>query len=124
MLFVYFLIHIENSDIVLQQSPLYNSTILKIQSKIQSDFMKAKEYSKTFEVVKPIYKFEKEWDFTTFKKNATNLSTIKKGIQSTRVMEKTLTNLRVAYTIGNITVETRDLKKQLMPTIASIMNGT
>ena len=70
-------------------------------------------------------KFKKQdWDFTTFKKNATNLSAIKKGIQSTRVMEKTLTNLRVAYTIGNITVETRDLKKRLMPTIASIMNGT
>ena len=37
-------------------------------------------------------------------------------------MEKTLTNLRVAYTIGNITVETRDLKRRLMPTITSIMD--
>ena len=44
------------------------------------------------------------------------------GITDTRSMEKTLTNLRVAYTIGNITVETRDLKRRLMPTITSIMD--
>ena len=47
---------------------------------------------------------------------------IKKGIQSTRAMEKTLINLRVANTIGNITVETRDLKKRLMPMISNIMD--
>ena len=47
------------SDIVLEKSPNFTKTILKITTLIENDFMKAKEYAKTFEVVKPIYQFEK-----------------------------------------------------------------
>ena len=46
-------------DIVLEKSPNFTKTVLKITTLIENDFMKAKEYAKTFEVVKPIYQFEK-----------------------------------------------------------------
>ena len=110
-------------DIVLNIDTVYTSTTKAITGRLQSDYHKASEYCKTFEVVKPIYLFEQNWDFENFKNKANgDLVLIKKGIQSTRAMEKTLINLRVANTIGNITVETRDLKKRLMPMISNIMD--
>ena len=110
-------------DIVLNIDTVYTSTTKAITGRLQSDYHKASEYCKTFEVVKPIYLFEQNWDFEDFKNKANgDLVLIKKGIQSTRAMEKTLINLRVANTIGNITVETRDLKKRLMPMIGNIMD--
>jgi len=88
------------SDIILYQSPTYTRTMQKISTLVLSDFQKAKEYAKTFEIVKPIYQFERDWNFEEFKQSATDLSSIKKGIQNTRAMETILTTLRVAYTTG------------------------
>jgi dynein heavy chain len=110
------------ADIVLGKSPEFGVYSKAISEQINKDFSSAELYARTFECVRPIYRFERSWDFEAFKKNATDLSSIKKGIQSTRAMERTLNMLRVTNSIGVITVETRDLKRRLMPTITSIMD--
>ena len=108
--------------IVLNNKPFLKS-VDEIVGKIHSNFEEAKDYSRSFKKIRPIFDYINTFDFELYKKTADDLSTVKSGIRKTREMENMLTHkMRITNRIGMMVVESRELKNTLMPRITSIMD--
>jgi len=87
-----------------------------IGEKVLQDFKDAKDYSKTFEQVMPIFVYNQEFDFERYKKrDDLSLQVIKKDMVVLSDWTKDLEKMRVGNTVGILHVESRKLRSSLVP---------
>lgn len=84
-------------------------------AKIISDYAEATEYVKIFDSVRPIYEYDKEWDFDEYSQRAHTVTSLKADMLQISTWEKELEKMRAGQTIGILHVESRKLKQTLIP---------
>uniref|UniRef100_K3WBQ7 AAA+ ATPase domain-containing protein n=1 Tax=Globisporangium ultimum (strain ATCC 200006 / CBS 805.95 / DAOM BR144) TaxID=431595 RepID=K3WBQ7_GLOUD len=84
-------------------------------AKIITDYGEAAEYVKIFDNVRPIYEYDKVWDFDEYAQRAHTVATLKTDMLQISTWEKELEKMRAGQTIGILHVESRKLKQTLIP---------
>lgn len=84
-------------------------------AKIICDYAEAAEYVKIFDNVRPIYEYDKVWDFEEYAQRAHTVTTLKADMLQISTWEKELEKMRAGQTIGILHVESRKLKQTLIP---------
>ncbi|DBA02677.1 TPA: hypothetical protein N0F65_010502 [Lagenidium giganteum] len=84
-------------------------------TKIISDYAEAADYVKIFDNVRPIYEYDKVWDFDEYSQRAHTVTTLKADMLQISTWEKELEKMRAGQTIGILHVESRKLKQTLIP---------
>ncbi|KAJ0392153.1 hypothetical protein P43SY_009213 [Pythium insidiosum] len=99
--------------------------------KISNDYADAAEYVKIFDNVRPIYEYDKVWDFDEYAQRSHTydkvwdfdeyaqrshtVTTLKADMLQISTWEKELEKMRAGQTIGILHVESRKLKQTLIP---------
>ena len=85
-----------------------------VDAKVEADFEAAREYTETFEAVRPIYDY-KDFDFATYSKEEHTVGAIKREMLKLSGWVKDLEKMRVGCTVGILYVESRKLRSSLVP---------
>ncbi|TMW64715.1 hypothetical protein Poli38472_011595 [Pythium oligandrum] len=87
----------------------------ELVAKIINDYAEATEYVKIFDNVRPIYEYDKIWDFEEYSQRSHTVTTLKVDMLQISTWEKELEKMRAGQTIGILHVESRKLKQTLIP---------
>lgn len=87
----------------------------ELVAKIITDYSEAAEYVKIFDNVRPIYEYDKMWDFDEYSQRSHTVATLKTDMLQISTWEKELEKMRAGQTIGILHVESRKLKQTLIP---------
>jgi dynein heavy chain len=92
-----------------------------IDTKIVKDFTEADDYAQTFDIVRPVYNFDTNWDFDEYSAREHSIATIKETMDTMINWETELDRMRVGGAMGILHVESRKLKNKLVPMNAEKM---
>ncbi|OQS02753.1 dynein heavy chain, partial [Thraustotheca clavata] len=94
----------------------FQSIRSELVAKIQTDYLEAAEYVKIFDSVRPIYEYDKQWDFENdYSLRTHTVTSLKTDMLQIATWEKELEKMRAGQTIGILHVESRKLKQNLIP---------
>ena len=96
-------------------SKLLSDIRSQLNQKVKSDFTEAKDYASCFELVKPIFSYQQNFDFEAYKNQPLTIDRIKKDMTTLTAWSKDLEKIRVGNTIGILHVESRRLRSSLVP---------
>ena len=86
-----------------------------IITKIKADFHKAHAQAELYSVVRPIYEADKVWDPEAFDQREHTVQTLKEELENLRRLENEMDKMTPQFTIGVLTLESRQLKNTLRP---------
>ncbi|OQR86425.1 dynein heavy chain [Achlya hypogyna] len=96
----------------------------ELVAKIQTDYLEAAEYVKIFDSVRPIYEYDKQWDFENdYSQRVHTVTSLKADMLQIATWEKELEKMRAGQTIGILHVESRKLKQNLIPMTAAKLDA-
>lgn len=103
-----------NIQSIIRENRQFQHVSKQIQLIISSDFEKAQDHVATLESVRPIYRFNQEWNFEAYKAEHQELSSLKTTLEQIINWNKELDKLR-NKTIGVLEVDSKKLKGELSP---------
>ena len=93
-----------------------------INRKVENDFEEAQEYVIAFDAVRPIYEYNRKWDFDAYRKQAHSVTSLKEEMEQIAEWEKEL-EMRARQSCGILEVESRKLRTMLIPMTAEKMEA-
>jgi hypothetical protein len=103
-----------NIQSIIKENRQFQHVSKQIQLIISSDFDKAQDHVGTLDSVRPIYKFNQDWNFEVYKAEHQELSSLKTTLEQIINWNKELDKLR-NKTIGVLEVDSKKLKGELSP---------
>jgi hypothetical protein len=103
-----------NIQSIIRENRQFQRVSKEIQLIISSDFEKAQDHVATLESVRPIYRFNQDWNFEAYKAEHQELSSLKATLEQIINWNKELDKLR-NKTIGVLEVDSKKLKGELSP---------
>ncbi|KAH9121803.1 hypothetical protein LEN26_010526 [Aphanomyces euteiches] len=98
------------------QSVDFKTIRADLVAKIQNDYLEATEYVRIFDSVRPIFEYDKQWDFENdYSQRTHTVNSLKADMLQIATWEKELEKMRAGQTIGILHVESRKLKQNLIP---------
>jgi len=101
----------------------FQNTTTSINEKVARDFVAATDYAKSFGAVRPIYEYNRRWDYEVYKRQAHSVGSLKDEMQQIASWEKELEKMRARQTCGTLEVESRKLKQVLVPMMLEKMEA-
>ncbi|RHY05497.1 hypothetical protein DYB25_001425 [Aphanomyces astaci] len=102
----------------------FQSIRADLVAKIQNDYAEATDYVKIFDSVRPIFEYDKQWDFESdYSQRTHTVTSLKADMLQIATWEKELEKMRAGQTIGILHVESRKLKQNLIPMTAAKLDA-
>eukprot|EP00752_Nemacystus_decipiens_P017827 g15983.t1 len=104
-----------NIQDIVRGSRAFRTTSAEISGKVEADFSEAEEYVVTFDSVRPIFEYNRTWDFKAYKAQQHSVTTLREQMQRIGIWVNELEKMRARQPCGILEVESRKLKQMLIP---------
>ena len=100
---------------VVMSDRTFTTTDNIIVDKIQRDFVQAHKQAELYSVVRPIYEADKVWDPEVYDQREHTVQSLKDDLDNVKTLENEMDKMTPQFTIGVLTLESRQLKNSLRP---------